>query len=159
MSGWLQDLRYAVRAIRKSPGFAAVAIVTLALGIGTSTIIFSAVDGILIEPFPYKNADRLASFYVHDVTRPKENGRGGFSMPEFMAYREQNHVFEDMMGNSFLDVLYTARGETQLITGAMVTPNMMDFLGVAPLLGRWIAADDGKADAPPIVVMSYRAWN
>ena len=159
MSGWWQTLRYAARAIRKSPGFAAVAIVTLALGIGTTTIIFSAVDGILIEPFPYKNADRLTSFYIHDVTRPKENGRGGFSMPEFMAYREQNHVFEDMMGNSFLDVLYTAHGETQLFPGAMVTPNLMDFLGVAPLLGRWITADDAKADAPPIFAMSYRAWN
>jgi putative ABC transport system permease protein len=159
MSGWWQTLRYAARSIRKSPGFAAVAIVTLALGIGTTTIIFSAVDGILIEPFPYKDADRLTSFYIHDVTRPKENGRGGFSMPEFMEYREQNHVFEDLMGNSFLDVLYTAHGEMQLFAGAMVTPNMMEFLGIGPLFGRWITADDARSDAPPIFVMSYRAWN
>jgi predicted permease len=159
MSGWWQDFRYAARTIRKSPSFAAVAIVTLALGIGTTTVIFSAVDGILIEPFPYKNADRLSSFYIHDVTRPKENGRGGFSMPEFMDYREQNNAFEDVMGNSFLDVLYTARGETQLFPGAMVTPNMMDFLGVAPLLGRWMTADDARADAAPMFIMSYRAWN
>ncbi len=158
MSGWWQDLRYASRTIRKRPGFAAVAIGTLALGIGTSTIIFSAVDGILIEPFIYKDVDRLTSFYIHDVTRPKETGRAGFTMPELMAYREQNRVFEDMMGSAFVDVLYTANGETQLFTGAIVTPNMMEFLGVAPLRGRWIAPNDVRPGAPPIVVMSHRAW-
>jgi putative ABC transport system permease protein len=158
MSGW-QDVRYAARSIRKSPGFAAVAIVTLALGIGATTIIFSVVDGILINPFPYKDADRLTSFFIHDPARPKENGNSVFPMAQFMEYRDGNHVFEDMMGNGFVDVLYTANGETQLFNGAWVTPNMMDFLGVAPLVGRSIAADDVRPDTPPIAVMSYRAWN
>jgi len=158
MPGW-QDIRYAARSIRKSPGFAAVAVVTLALGIGATTIIFSVVDGILINPFPYKDPDRLISFFIHDPARPKENGNGFFTMPDFIAFRDGNHVFEDVMGNSFVDVLYTANGETQLFTGALVTPNMMEFLGVAPLVGRWMTADDGKPEAAPTVVMSYRAWN
>ena len=158
MPGW-QDIRYAARSIRKSPGFAAVAVVTLALGIGATTIIFSVVDGILINPFPYKNPDRLTSFFIHDPARPKENGTGFFSMADFIAFRDGNHVFEDVMGNSFVDVLYTANGETQLFTGALVTPNMMEFLGVAPLVGRWMTAEDGKPEAPPTVVMSYRIWN
>ncbi len=158
MPGW-QDIRYAARSIRKSPGFAAVAVVTLALGIGATTIIFSVVDGILINPFPYKDPDRLTSFFIHDPARPKENGIGFFSMADFIAFRDGNHVFEDVMGNSFVDVLYTANGETQLFTGALVTPNMMEFLGVAPLVGRWMTAEDGKPEAPPTVVMSYRIWN
>ena len=158
MPGW-QDIRYAARSIRKSPGFAAVAVVTLALGIGATTIIFSVVDGILINPFPYKDPDRLTSFFIHDPARPKENGIGFFSMADFIAFRDGNHVFEDVMGNSFVDVLYTANGETQLFTGALVTPNMMEFLGVAPLVGRWMTAADGKPEAPPTVVMSYRIWN
>src|SRR5579864_1873333 len=113
MDALWQDLRYAVRAVRKSPGFVSVAAVTLALGIGATTVVFSAIDGILIHPFPYKDADRLVSFYIHDPKRPRENGRNAFSMPEFMDYREQNHVFEDMMGTGFTDILYTHQGETE----------------------------------------------
>ena len=153
-----QDLRYAIRMLRKQPSFTAVATVTLALGIGATTVIFSAIDGILIEPFPYKDASRLTSFYVHDVTRPNETGRNGFSMPEFMDFREQNRAFEDMMGTSGLDVLYTSDGETQLFPGSWVTPNTFDFLGVPPLRGRPLAADDARPGAAPVFVLSDRAW-
>lgn len=103
-----QDLRYAVRTLSQRPGFTVVATVTVALGIGATTIIFSAIDGILIEPFPYRDAGRLTTSYVHDVTRPTEPGRSGFSMPEFMDFRAQNRAFEDLMGTSGLDVLYTS---------------------------------------------------
>jgi predicted permease len=154
----LHDVRYAVRALRKSPGFTVVAVFTLALGIGATTLIFSAVDGILLEPFPYKAADRLAAIYIHDLARPTLNGRELMRMPEFMAYREHNHVFDDVMGSGFLDVLYTDGAETQLFSGAVVTPNMMDFFGVGPLLGRWMTANDNTPAAAPVFVMSYRAW-
>ena len=158
MHGYGQDIRYALRTLRKSPGFAVVAILTLALGIGATTIIFSAIDGVLIEPFPYKNSDRLATFYIHDPNHPKENGRSAFTMPEFIDFREQNQVFEDMMGTGFVDVLYTKNNETQLFNGSWVTPNMFDFLGIGPLLGRWITVDDVRPGAPPIFAMSYRLW-
>jgi hypothetical protein len=125
------ELRYALRAVRKSPGFAAVAIVTLAFGIGATTVIFSAVHGILLEPFPYKNAARLTNIYVHDVTQSNDNGRAGFSMPELMAYREQNHVFDDMMGYGYVDVLYMARGETQLITQLLMESLVLSLLACA----------------------------
>jgi putative ABC transport system permease protein len=158
MHGLWQDVRYAARSLRKQPAFTAVATITLALGIGATTVIFSAIDGILIEPFPYKDAGRLTSFYIHDVTRPNENGRNWFSMPEFMDFREQNRVFEDLMGTSFLDVIYTNQGETQLFSGSWVTPNTFDFLGVKPLLGRPVTADDARPGAPPVFVLSARGW-
>ncbi len=158
MDGLWQDVRYAVRSLRKRPAFAAVATITLALGIGATTVIFSAVDGILLEPFPYKDASRLASFYIHDVTHPNENGRNGFSMPEFMDFRERSRAFDDMMGTNGLDVLYTKHGETKLFPGCWVTPNMFDFLGVKPLLGRPPEPDDARPGAAPVFVLSDRGW-
>jgi putative ABC transport system permease protein len=158
MGALWRDLRYAVRMLRQRPAFAAVASLTLALGIGATTIIFSAIDGILIEPFPYRDAARLTTFYVHDVSRPNQTGRSGFTMPEFMDYREQNHAFEDLMGTSNLDVLYTNEGETQLFPGCWVTPNMFNFLGVKPLVGRQPTEDDAKPGATPVFVLSDRGW-
>jgi len=159
MGALWQDLRYAIRTLRQRPAFTAVATLTLALGIGATTVIFSAVDGILIEPFPYRDAGRLTTFYIHDTARPPEQiGRSGFSMPEFMDFRAQNHVFEDLMGTSGLDVLYTKNGETQLFPGCWVTPNMFEFLGVAPELGRPPTPDDAKPGATPVFVLSDRGW-
>ena len=152
------ELHSAVRTIRKSPAFTATATLTLALGIGAATIIFSAVYGILIAPSPYKDADRIVNVYIHDTARPNDNGRSGFSMPELMDYREQNHAFEDIVGFGYIDVLYTAKNETQLLPGGLVTVNMLDFLGVPPLLGRPFAQADVRPDAPPIFALSYRAW-
>jgi putative ABC transport system permease protein len=159
MDSWFLELRLIVRAICKSPRFAAVAIVTLALGIGAATVMFSAVYGILIAPFPYKNADRLVTFAIHDVARPKGSGRGALSMSELVEYREQNHVFEDIMGEGYEDVLYTAKSETRLLNGGLVTGNMMDFLGVAPLLGRPMGVEDARPDALPVFALSYRGWS
>jgi len=159
MAAMWQDLRYAIRGLGQRPAFAAVATLTLALGIGATTVIFSAIDGILIEPFPYRDAGRLTTFYIHDSSRPPTiTGRSGFTMPEFMDYRAQNHVFEDLMGTSNLDVLYTNNNETQLFPGCWVTSNMFDFLGVAPLAGRAPTSDDAKPGAAPVFVLSDRGW-
>ena len=78
MSWFRQDLRYGVRALRKDRGFALLAMFALALGIGATTVIFSVLDNVLLEPFPYKGADRLAGFFIHDKSRADEFGRGGF---------------------------------------------------------------------------------
>src|SRR6266478_1622732 len=89
-----QDIRYALRNLRKAPGFAAVAVITLALGIGASTAIFSVIENVLMEPFPYPDAQRFYSVQIHDAERREPGGRGGFSGPEFLDYVEQNHVFD-----------------------------------------------------------------
>ena len=154
----IQDLRFGLRMLRKNPGFTAVAVLTLALGIGATTIIFSAIDSILIHPLIYRDADRLASFSIHDLSKPTQDGRGGFSLPEYMDFDEQNHVFEGMQGIAALDVLYFDGQSTLLFDGSWVTPNAFDFLGVKPLLGRGLTVDDGKPDSPPVFAMSYRLW-
>ena len=153
-----QDLRYAVRGIRKDRGFALLAILALALGIGATTVIFSVIDNVLIEPFPYRNADRLAAVYVHDVTKPDSDGSSFYTVPEFLDIREQNHVFEKLLGVAPLDILYQDKEGTQQFTGASVTANAFEMLGVKPLFGRNIVPDDGRPGAPPVFAISYRIW-
>jgi len=155
----IQDLRFGFRMLRKNPGFTAVAVLTLALGIGATTIMFSAIDSILIHPLIYKDADRLLSWYIHDVSKPTQDGRGGFSSPEYMDFDEQNHVFEGMQGIAALDVTYFDGQNTLLFDGSYVTPNTFELVGVGPLLGRGLTLDDGKPDAPPVFAMSYRLWS
>jgi len=94
-----QDLRFALRNLRKSPGFPIVAVLTLALGIGASTAIFSVVDNILMEPFPYQDAQRYMSVQIHDTERNEPGGRAGYSGPEYLDYVEQNHVFDRVIAN------------------------------------------------------------
>jgi putative ABC transport system permease protein len=158
MDWLLRDLRFGVRNLIKDRRFALLAILALALGIGATTVIFSAIDSILLEPFAYKDSGRLARFFIHDAKQPHQNGRGQLSVPEFMDFREQNHVFEDVMGTSDLDILYTNSEGTQFFSGALVTANACELLGLRPILGRWIMSEDGKADAAPVFVMSYRLW-
>ena len=158
MDWFWRDLRFGLRNLNKDRRFALLAILALALGIGATTVIFSAIDSIMLEPFAYKDSGRLARFFIHDVNHPNDNGRGSLTVPEFMDFREQNHVFEDVMGTSDLDILYTNSEGTQFFSGALVTPNACEFLGMKPILGRWIISEDGRADAAPVFVMSYRLW-
>jgi putative ABC transport system permease protein len=158
LSGLWLDCRFALRRLRKDLRFAGLAILALALGIGATTVIFSAIDGILLEPFPYRDADRLVDFYIHDVTRPHENGRIYFTVPEFTDFREQNHVFEDMLGANYIDVLYTNKEGTQLFSGCWVTGNVSDFLGMKPLLGRPLTPEDAMPGAPPVFAMTDALW-
>src|SRR5215469_12026515 len=88
-----QDIRYAFRNLRKGPGFAVVAIITLALGIGASTAIFSVIENVVMEPFPYPGADRYMSVQIHDSDRSEPGGMPSFIGPEFLDLVEQNHVF------------------------------------------------------------------
>jgi putative ABC transport system permease protein len=154
-----QELRYGIRGLRKDRTFAVLAIFALALGIGASTIIFSVIDNILIEPFPYKDSDRLTQFFVSDTSRAEQFGRGVFTMPEYLAFKEQNHVFEDMVGTSNHDVLYTTGDGTKQFSGGDITTNAFEFLGIHPLLGRAIVPDDARAGAPPVVLLSYKVWH
>ena len=152
-----QDLRYGLRGLRKDIGFAVLAVLALALGIGASTVIFSVIDNVLLEPFPYRAPERLTKFYVHDPAHPEQAGRE-FSMPEYTAFKEQNHVFEDMIASTGLDVLYTDQKGTKQFRGIVTTANTFDCFGIKPLLGRTMVPNDGREGAPPVAVMSYRAW-
>ena len=158
METFRQDVRYAMRTLLKSPGFTAVAILTLALGIGASTAIFSVIDNILMEPFPYKDAGRLMSVQIHDSEQNQPGGRAGYTGPEFLDYVEQNHVFDGVIANDGEDVLYTMKEGTQRFSGGLVTPGTFEFFGMAPLLGRAMQPADYEPGAPPVFVLRYKTW-
>ena len=152
------DVRYGLRSIAAQPGFTALAIVTLALGIGAATTIFSVIQNVLLDPFPYRNADRVIAIRIHDATNPQPFGRPVLRTPEFLDYVEQTRVIEDAIGGISSDVLMTVNGGTEQVNGGAVTPNMFEFLGVSPLLGRALNAADGEPGAPPVAVMAHKMW-
>lgn len=155
MTGLRQDVRYGLRTLAKSPGFTVIAILTLALGIGATTTLFSVIDSVLINPFPYKDADRLAT---PSIRWPDQIEIPRFPVSVFLDFKEQNHTFEDMIGLSYLVVRYPARGATEQVWGGWVTPDTFEVLGSKPLLGRPITAEDGKPGSPPVFVISYEMW-
>jgi putative ABC transport system permease protein len=153
-----QDIQYALRNLRKAPGFAVVAVVTLALGIGASTAIFSVIDNILMEPFPYPDAERYMSVLIHDTERSEPGGRAGYIGPEYLDYVEQNHVFDRAIANDRTDVLYRSGEGTQRFDGNFVTPGTFEFLGMPAMLGRVMLPSDYEPSAPPVFVLRYKTW-
>jgi putative ABC transport system permease protein len=153
-----QDFRYALRNLRQTPGFAVVAILTLALGIGASTAIFSVIDNILMEPFPYPDAQRYMSVQIHDTEQNEPGGRAGFSGPEYLDYVEQNHVFDRVIANDSTDVLYRSGEGTLHFQGNFVTPGTFEFLGMPALLGRVMQPADYEPGAHPVFVLRYKTW-
>jgi putative ABC transport system permease protein len=152
------DVKYGARNLWKSRAFSAIAIVTLALGVGASSAIFSVIDNVLLEPFPYKNGGRLMSVEVHDTDDSNPGGRSFYASGEFLDYADQNHVFDGVIGMNGEDILYTTGEGTERFQGELTTPNTFEFLGVAPLLGRAAQPADYEAGAPPVFVLRYKAW-
>src|SRR5215472_11178347 len=99
-----QDLKYGLRGMRRQPSFTALAVAALALGIGSVTTIFSVIENVLLNPFPYANAERIVLVGIRDTAEPGATGRTYYSVPEFLDYQEQNHVFDAMFGSSYQDV-------------------------------------------------------
>jgi putative ABC transport system permease protein len=158
MQTFWQDFRYGVRGLVHQPAFTLLAVVTLALGIGAATTIFSAIQNVLLDPFPYTDAHRVVAIQIRDVNATGRGGRGAFQVPEFLEYQEQNHVFDDVIGGGGEDVLQTTSEGTEQFTGGYVTPNTFQFLGVPALVGRGITFEDGKPGAPPVFVMAHKMW-
>ena len=153
-----QDLRYGARTLLKQPGFTLIAVLTLALGIGSTTTIFSAIQNILLDPFPYTDAHRVVAIQIRDTSSSRPGGRTAFRATEFLDYQEQNHVFEEVIGGTFGDVLYNSGDGMEQFSGGYVTPNTFSFLGVPAQLGRGITPDDARPGAPPVFVMAYKLW-
>src|SRR5579864_3796704 len=145
-----QDVQYALRNLTKTPSFAAVAVLTLALGIGASTAIFSVLENVLMDPFPYPDAQRYMSIQIHDTERNEPGGRSGFTGPEFLDYVAQNRAFDRVIGNESVDVLYRSSEGTELLSGNYVTPGTFEFLGMSALLGRVMVPADYEPGAPPV---------
>jgi putative ABC transport system permease protein len=151
----VNDLRFAFRQLLKNPGFTAVAVLTLALGIGASTAIFSVVRGVLLRPLPYHDPDRLVTVCQSNLQR----GHPQITMApaNLRDWRAQNAVFEDLGGLFYASLTLTGLEKPEHVRAAWTTPNLFSVLGVPPLLGRTFVADDD----PPghrVVVLSHGLW-
>jgi putative ABC transport system permease protein len=153
---FFQDARYAFRMLRKSPGFTAVAVLTLALGIGANTAIFSVVYAVLLKPLPYANPNQLVSAFAANTQEgvPED----GTSYPNFEEWRAQNHVFSELATIDFHQLTLTGRGEPSEVNTCVVTPEHFALLDVKPLQGRVFFPEDGRRGAPPVVIVSENLW-
>jgi putative ABC transport system permease protein len=149
-----QDLRFGLRTLRKSPGFTAVALLTLALGIGANTAIFSVVYGVLLRPLPYKDASRLV---VLNETTPRV-GPVSVSYPNFLDWRAQSRGFSEMAAVGQVAFNLGGIAQPESIHGETVSPNFLAMMGVRPLLGRDFNASEEKAGTAPVVLLSYQLW-
>jgi len=152
----LQDLRYGLRTLRKSPGFSLVAILTLALGIGADTAIFSVVNAVLLRPLPYPNPRQLV---LLPEASPKQGiTDAGMSYPSLLELRDNNHVFSAIAGLASHSLTLTGRGEPSEARTIVVTQNFFSVFGTKPLLGRALLPGDGERGATPVVVLSEGMW-
>jgi putative ABC transport system permease protein len=155
-----QDLRFAVRMLRRSLGFSAVALVSLALGIGSTTAIFSVVYGVLIAPYPYANPGDIWAPEIQDARNPRQ-GRGSHWLSEYLEIRTLP-AFSSVMATSWETQLLTGGDHPpESVSGILLSSNAFQFLGVPPLIGRTILPSDVKptGEAEPVVVLSYKAWH
>jgi|SRR5438105_9328926 len=157
MTGLFQDLRFAIHSLNRDRRFTLLAVLALALGIGSVTVIFSAVYGVLIDTFPYAHYDRMVSFSM-DEPGQQGLGRETMTIPELLDFRDQNHVFADMEGGTSTDVHYIHGNQTTQWSVTRETANGYQFLGVQPLFGRLIKPVDTKPGAPPVFMMTYQVW-
>ena len=152
---WLEtiakDLWFGVRLLRKSPGFATVAVLTLALGIGGSTAMFSLLYHVLLKPLPYPQPDRLAI----TVGIAKTEGFAAASMPDYLDFRAQNSAFEHLAAHAGRTSNITDPGPVEVVRGAQVSDNFFGMIGVAPLAGSTL---DAATDNRPVVVISHEMW-
>jgi putative ABC transport system permease protein len=151
---FLQDLRFASRTLRKHPGFTLVAVLTLGLGIGANSAIFSVVDAVLLRPLPYPEPEKLVRLWE---TFPPA-GWGSVSAPNIEDWREQNTVFSAIAAYSFRNVNLSGRESPERVVGAAVSSNFFATMGVAPQLGRWFESGEDTAASARVAVLSDRLW-
>ena len=156
MNGLLQDFRRALRALARSPGFTAAAVATLALGIGASTAIFSAVYAVLLAPLPYRDADRLVMVEGSYLTLGME--KIGASVPEFLDERAGLSSFAGLAAFRSRDFNLTGGGEAERVPGASVSPDLFPLLSVSPARGRGFARAEEEPGRGAVAVVSDGFW-
>ncbi len=154
MGTMLQDLRYAARTLAKHPGFTAAAAVTLALGIGANTAIFSVVNSVLLQPLPYPEDQRLVLLQQH---RPGTQNTG-FSVQELIDYRSQSEMLEEVVEYHSLNFVLLGRGDPERVRSGVVSWQFFQTLGVQPVLGRAFRPEDDVLGTEPVLVLSHRYW-
>ncbi len=151
----LNDLRFCLRLFRRSPGFVFVAIVTLALGIGINTAIFSIFDAVLLRPLPYPESDRLVQIWE---TNRKDGGRDVVSPVNLTEWRESTSAFSAAAAYGWQSAILTGRGDPERLVAARVSGEFFNVFRISPAFGRAIVPMDVQAGAEPVVVLSHRTW-
>jgi putative ABC transport system permease protein len=156
MRNLLKDVRYGLRMLAKAPGFTAVAVLAVALGVAANTAIFSVINAVLLEPLPYKEPGRLVELW--EMNRPRDARQNVLSPANLIDWKEQSDVFEDVA--AFLDDRgnLTGGGEPYEVVVQHVTPNLFQMLGVEPIKGRGFAPEDAAPGAARVVVLSHGLW-
>ncbi|HJQ25172.1 MAG TPA: ABC transporter permease [Blastocatellia bacterium] len=154
MQTLLQDLRYGARMLLKQPAFTFIAVMTLALGIGANTAIFSVVNAALLRPLPYRDADKLVIVWEQS---PRE-AQNVVNPANFMDWSEQNNVFTEMATTFDRSASLIGDGEPEEVPAQYATVNLFSMLGVEPILGRGFTPDDVKANQPRVAVLSFGLW-
>jgi putative ABC transport system permease protein len=156
MTGLLHDLRFAFRSLRKSPGFTLVAVLTLALGIGANTAVFSMIRGVLLRPLPYENGESLVYLRQPAPLAGVENAR--FSVLELADYRQRSRSLQSVVEYHSMPFILLGRGEPRRVQTGVVSANYFEVLGVRPLLGRGFRAGEDQPGAEPVLVLSHGFW-
>jgi putative ABC transport system permease protein len=154
MTTLIQDSRYGLRMLGKNPGFTAVAVLTLALGIGANTAIFSVVNGVLLNPLAYDHPDRLVALF----SRTSDFTYASISYPNFLDWVRDNHSFSALAAFREDDFNLTGTGEPERVPGEMVSGNFFTLLGVKPVIGRTFRAEEDQVGAAPVVLISAGLW-
>lgn len=149
------DVRYACRMLAKKPGFTFVAVLTLALGIGTNTAVFSVVNGVLLNPLPFPNPDQLVTLYE---SKPHFE-TGSITYPNFLDWRKQNHTFSAMAAYRADQFTLTGVGEPEVLRGEMISAEFFSIIGVKPVVGRTFSPTEDHLGAPRTVMISAALWN
>jgi predicted permease len=150
----LQDLRFGLRTLRKDPTFSVIAVVTLALGIGANTALFSIVNGVLINPLPYPHPERLVR--LHE-SKPNFDA-GSIPYPNFRDWQKQNHSFSAVAISRNVSFVLSGRGDPERLKGELITADFLPLLGVKPLLGRGLAPGEDEIGAAPVALIGEELW-
>jgi putative ABC transport system permease protein len=153
METLFKDIRYSLRSMLKRPSFAAIAVLTLTLGIGANTAIFSVVNAVLLRPFPYAQADRIVR-----IDETEGDGGMGVSPPNLLDFQQQNHSFENIAGYAGGSFILTNAGEPVRIQGANISHNLLSVLGLNPLLGRGFSEYDERPGQDQVALLGYGLW-
>jgi predicted permease len=160
MLSWLdqvsRDVRFGLRNMSTTPGSSALAILSLALGIMATTAIYSVVHAVVLDPFPYRDVDRLTSIRVWDPGG--RFGRLSYTTDQFLEIAERSTIFEGVIASTITDVLWTGDGDPQRLRGNLGPFNTFEVMGVPPLVGRTPGGDDARPGAPAVVVLGYKFW-
>ena len=156
MGGLAQDLRYALRQLRKNPAFSAVAVLTLALGIGCALTMFSVYEGTILNRPPVRDLDRLANVWA--VNYQTGADRGSFSIPDFLDLRSHMTTFEELAAFAGSDPVLTGVGEPRRVKTLKVSSNFFHMLGAYPKFGRVFTENEDQPGASPVAVISEGMW-